>query len=340
MIPSSSPVGHVNAALFEEALFRAPADLIGYAIALCVYAAAVALASRWNMSAAALLALGAALFAWKKTIPRVQTAESGHEVRHATLRILLVALPAILITAWALLDGVAYRNHRLVAPANSAFAFTTPKDTDEKQNTQRAAYGVGGYESVILWPYREKKQIVPPPLHEQALLASGATRPLVLRFSGAYWYLQPPDQLPGPRAHQAFGSPLKINIESSNDIPVVMDAHQTIASEIPTSRCREIAVDIENFDNKEGSVALAVLLGDGMSTRHPTLYLGQQPIVSTQRDHFWFKAGPVTETVRFAVSAKVSLHQFNEITVLILPGTEHMLIAPRISVQQFQLFPR
>ncbi len=338
--PAASGVAHGDSELFEEALYRAPADLIGYAIALCLYAALIALASRWNMSAAALLALAATLFGWKKTIPLGHALHAKYEVSRATVRAGLVAVPAILITAWALLEGVAHRNHMQAAPASTAFSFTAPKDTDEKPTPQKGAYGVGGYESVILWPYREKKQIVPPPLHQESLLAPGTTRPLVLRFTGAYWYLQPPEQLPGPKAHQAFGSPLKVNIASNDDIPLVMDAHQTLSSEIATARCREVAVDIENFENKEGSIALALLLSDGVSSPHQTLYLGQQPIVSTLHDHFWFKAAPVSETLSFAVPAKASLRQFNEITVLILPDSDHMLAAPRISVEQFQLFPR
>lgn len=340
LAPASSSNFHADPALFEEALYQAPADLIGYAIAISLYAAIVALAVRWNLSAAALLALSAALFGWKETIPRGQSFLSAREHRRAALRVALIAIPAILVTAWALLDAVTYRN-RVQAGVDSAAPLSTaaPK-SDETETAKRSASGVNGYESVILWPYPEKKQIVVPRLRETSLLAPGTVRPAVIPFTGAYWYLQPPDQLPGPKAHQAQGSPFKVNIQSSDDIPLVMDAHQNLPTEVPLARCREIAVDIDNFDNKEGPISVALLLGDGPYTSHQTLYLGQQPILSTQPQSFWFKAAPVSETLRFAIPAKADLQKFNEITVLILPGTEHLLIAPRIAIRQFQLTPR
>src|SRR6202041_1640169 len=117
---------------------------------------------------------------------------------------------------------------------------------------QASAYRIGGYESLILWPYPERKQIVPPLPIEESLLGPGATHPMVLRFNGAYWYVQPPDKRPGPMAHEAHGTPLGVNIQSNNSSPVVMDAHQNLSTSIPITRCRQIEVGIENSDNKAG----------------------------------------------------------------------------------------
>ena len=341
LAPSSSKGHQGNPALFEEAMYQAPADLAGYAIALCLYAAVVAIAVQWTLSAAALLALGAALFGWKRTIPRGGAFFSAHEYQRTALRVVLVAVPAVLVTAWALLDGVAHRNHVLAGLDTSASASTPAPKAEEKDAPKKAtAYGVNGYQSVILWPYPEKKEIVAPRLQQASFLAPGSTKPAVIRFTGAYWYMQPPDASPGPKAHQAHGSPLKVNIQSSDAIPLVMDAHQTLPDEVALTRCREVDVDIDNFDNKEGPISVALLLGDGPNTSHRTLYLGQEPIVSTQPQRFWLKAAPVSETLRFAVPARGELQRFSEITVLILSGTEHRWIAPRIAVRQFQLIPR
>ncbi len=340
LAPASSRVLHDDPELFEEALYQAPTDLIGYAIAICLYTAVVALAARWNLSAAALLALAAALFGWKKTIPQGHPALSVREYRRVALRVAFVAIPAILVTAWALLDGVAYRNRARTGTESAALSSASRQSPAEKETAKNSAYGVNGYQSVVLWPYPEKKQIVLPQLRATAWFAPGAARPVVIRFTGAYWYLQPPDQLPGPRAHQAFGSPLKANIQTSDDIPLVMDAHQTLSEEVPTARCRAIAVDIENFDNKEGPISVALLLGDAISAPRRTLYLGQQPIVSTQPQHFWFKAAPVSETLHFNLPARANLQKFNELTVVILPDAGHLFVGRRIAVRQFQLIPR
>lgn len=331
---------HSDPALFEEALYRAPVDLIGYTIALCLYAAMIALASRWNMSAAALLALSAALFGWKRTIPRKPADDSAAEIRRALIRTGFVAIPAILVTAWALLDGVAHRNHAQEEPVSTAFSLSPPKGSREKEYERRSAKGVGGFDSIILWPYREKKEIVPPLLHPPSLLAPGTRQPVILQFTGAYWYLQPPDTLPTPAAHQAQGSPLRVNVASTDGLPLMMDAHQSLRSAVPISRCREIDVELESLDNSDGAMSVALLLGYGIHTSHQSLYLSQQPIVSSLPEHARYKAAPVAETLRFAVPATASLRQFDEITVLVLPDAEHTFVAPKVAIRQFELIPR
>jgi hypothetical protein len=328
--------------LFAESLYQSPVEPHGYVIAISLYAAGAAILTRSIYTAAALLALSALLFAWKRTLPRSQVSERRYAYKRAALRLAGVIIPAVLVTAWALLDGVAHRNH--VAEANAAHTASSESrvgaGVNRKSTPQAAAYGLGGYESVILWPYPEKKQIVSPIAAEDSLLAPGTTRPLIIRFDGPYWYVQPPNKLPGPAAHQSHGTPLGVDIESNNSIPLVMDAHQNLSASIRTARCREIRVEVENRDNLAGSISLALLLTDGTSKQKQTIYLGQQPIVSAQPEHFSFKPEPVFETLRFPVPANSAIRKFSELTVLVLPDIEHKFVAPKIAIQQFQLFPR
>jgi hypothetical protein len=330
-----------DAELFAASLSRPPVEIHGYVIAISIYAASAALLNRSNYSATALLAFGAFLFAWKRTVPRSRSFVGDHLVRQAALRLARVAIPAVLVTAWALLDGVNHRNQ--VAQATAALAANKAlpsEDSHEKSVRQASAYGIGGYESLILWPYPEKKQIVPPLPIEESLLAPGTTHPIVLRFNGAYWYVQPPDKRPGPMAHEAHGTPIGVDIQSNNSSPVVMDAHQNLSTSIRVTRCREIEVGIENRDNKAGPISLALLLTDRATPQRPELYLGQQPIVSTEPGHFSFKRSPVYETVHFSVPPIANIKKFNEITVLVLPDIEHSFVAPKVAILQFQLFPR
>jgi hypothetical protein len=330
-----------DAELFSESLYRSPFDAHGYVIAIGLYAAAAALLTRSNYTAAALLAFSAFLFSWKRTIPLTSSFESDHEYKQAALRLQRVVIPAVLVTIWALLDGVAHRNRD--AETNAALAASNGTVASEhvhpNARSQSSAYGVGGYESLILWPL-QKKQIIPPLPPEESFLAPGTTQPLTIPFDGAYWYFQPPDKFPGSTAHQAHGTPLGSDIESNNFIPLVMDAHQTLGETIPITRCREIQVDIENRDNTAGFIAMAVLLTDATSPQKPTLYLGQQPIVSTEPAHFSSKSVPVLETLRFSVAKDSRMRRFNEITVMLLPDIEHTLVGPKIAIRQFQLFPR
>lgn len=340
-MPDSEAYVPEESGLFAESLYRDPKEAHGYVITLLLYAGASALAIHLNYGAAALFSLGVFLFVWKSAIAPRDALSRNYQYRRAALRLALVAIPAILVTAWALLDGVAHRNRmeERSAAASVKNGDSASGNSLQKTKSSSIAGGIGGYESLILWPFPEKKQIVPP-VPKTSLLAPGTTEPLVIRFNGPYWYLQPPNKIPGSTAHQAHGTPISAEIESINSTPLVIEAHQFLASPISIERCREIQVEIENRDNKIGAVALAVLLRNGASPKSPSLYLGQHPIVSMEPERFSFKTGSVFETLRFSVPKSATLRRFDEITVMMLSDVEHSLVGPRIAIKQFALFPR
>ena len=319
-------------------LYQPPIEMRGYAIALSLCAATAAIVMHSVYSAAALLALSACLFAWERPVPRSDSEPSisRREVHRAALRLARVAIPAVLVTAWALLDGVAHR----MQPTSVDDRNSVATHSVQKPGSRTAGYGFDGYESLILWPFPEKHNVIAPIPMIRTLLAPGTTKPLIIRFDGPYWFVQPPDKRPGPMAHEAHGNPTSVNIQSSNTLPLVMVAHQHLIAAIPIARCREIEVEIDNRDNKAGAISLALLLTDGTSSRSRTFYVGQQPILSTEPGHFYFKPSPVTETLRFYVPENAKLRSFNEMTVQILPDVEHEFVAPKIAIVQFQIIPR
>jgi len=264
--------------LFAESLYRSAAEPYGFLIAFCLYGAGWAIAERSNVSAGALLSFAAILFVVKTTVSRRGRLRSESEFRGAALRLAAMVLPAILVTFWALLDGVAHRNRLSevnaagLAGASSAGAHASPKKDGES-----SAHAGSGYESVVLWPYPPKKQIVAP-VQPAPLLAPGTKQPVVIRFNGEYWYLQPPDVRPGPRAHRATGTPLDVHIASANSLPLMMQAHQYLRSPIRVARCREIRVEIANRENQPGSIVVAVWLKNSSAGEGPAVYLGEQPI--------------------------------------------------------------
>ena len=337
---SSAGFSRCDNDLFAESLYQAPAEPHGYIIAIGLFAAGAALLTRSNWTAAAFLATSASVFAWKRTIPRSQSTAGRETYQRAALRLALVAIPAMLVTMWALLDGIAHRNLIAQAALSEGKKGATGEDADANKNSKASASGIGGYESLILWPLPEKKQIVPPVKSLDPFLALGMSKPLVIRFDGVYRYVQPPDQTPAPNAHKAHGTPLALNIEATNSFPLLMDAHQELLKPIPLDRCREIDVEVENRDNHAGLISLGLLLGDEASRKKPTLYLGSKPLESTQPGHFSYKSAAVSETVRFAVPMDANVRKFNEITVLVLPDIEHRFLAPKIAIQQFQILPR
>ena len=101
-----------------------------------------------------------------------------------------------------------------------------------------------------------------------------------------------------------------------------------------------VHVEIENRDNLAGRVSLALLLTGDNSPHGRTIYLGQQPIASTDPDQFTYKTEPVRETLHFVVPVTSPGLKFTGITVMLLPDTEHKFIAPRIALEQFEILPR
>jgi hypothetical protein len=166
------------------------------------------------------------------------------------------------------------------------------------------------------------------------------TKPLVIRFDGPYWYFRPPRRSPGSRAHVVHGTPLGVNIRSTDFVPLLMEARQSLGAAIQLTCCREIQVTIENHDNIPGRIALGILLTDSTSIGKPTLYLDQQPVISTEPDHFSVKSSPVQEVLRFPVPNHPRIDKFDEITVIFFPDTERAKAGAKIAIQEFQLLPR
>jgi hypothetical protein len=209
-----------------------------------------------------------------------------------------------------------------------------------KARSPVAANAEKGYESIILWPVPEKKQIVAPIPAPSNLLEPGSKKPLVIRFDGPYWYYQPPEKAPSKEAHQAQGSPLAIDIQAENFISLTMEAHQALGNAIPLGRCREIEVEVLNRDNRRGLVSVGVLLTDSKAQGRPTIYLGQQPVVSSEAEHFAVKTSPVSEVLRFVVPESGKVRRFDEINVMFFPDGANFGKGPKMAVGEFQLEPR
>lgn len=326
--------------LFADTLRTEPREFHGYVIAVCIYIAAYDIHDQWNLWAAGLLALCAFLIVWRLSRDPNPNSQALNNRARAATRLALVALPAILVTLFALMFGVASRNRAEAARLAGTDAGSHSGDSNEEPAHIVAASGFSGYESIILWPVPEKKQIVPPLPAETSFLAPGTTKPLVIRFDAPYWYFQAPAKGPGPRAYQAHGTPLVANIAANNFIPLIMEAHQNLGSFIRTDRCREVKVSILNRDNRRGVLNLAVLLTDTASPAKPTLYLGKQPVVTSQPSQFMVKSSPATEVLRFAVPAPAKIRKFDEITVMFLPDDANFDVGPKIAIQDFELLPR
>ena len=326
--------------LFAQSLLNPPRDEHALVIAFCIYAAFYAWQKHATLTASILLALCAFLLAWKLTLARDYTLENKASRSRAALRLTREAFTAVVITMAVLLMGLQHGIYSNAMDAASASDRSSDRTAPrEKSRSGNSAAALSGYESIILWPVPQKKKLLAPSPSGTPSPGLRMTKPLVIRFDGPYWYFRPPRKGPGLRAHVVHGTPLGVNIRSTDFVPLLMEARQTLDTALPLTCCREIQVTIENHDNIPGRVAVGVLLTDSTSIGKPTLYLDQQPVISTEPDHFSFKSSPVQEVLRFPVPSHPRIDRFDEITVIFFPETERAKAAARIAIQQFELLP-
>lgn len=327
LLPSNlaSPV------LFGDSQLRPSFELKGYAIALALYGTGYALIAKSNWTAALLLALCAILLAIHRVIPSRLAIYPGYAYRRAALRLIAHGFAALVVTAWALLTGV---HHRFELARVEAGMAAKPGTT----HNASSAVGLGGYQSIILWPVPQKKQILAPLPERTELLAPGTTKPLVIRFNGAYWVMQSPERRPGKNAHQAHTSPLAVDIHANNSVPLVMEAHQQLGRPIRLAHCREVRMTVDNAEFAPAEISASIVVSD--STTKRTFSLGEQALTSREPVGMELTRSAHRETLRFQVPSHVTLRRFDEITVKIQPDMQHRLTAPKVGIVEFELVPR
>ncbi len=326
--------------LFTGPMQPVPWDWHGLAIAVSCAAALAAFDLGADLLACGLAVLCAFLFAWQWAGAVRQSAPPWIARRRALRRLLHATASALLITMMVLLIA----SRRYLGDGNSAYANasseTNPGNPANAHTADSPGAGFDGYQSIILWPEPPKKEIVAPIPLASLLPATRVKRPLVVRFTGAYWYFQPPATHPGPRPHLARGSPLEANIHSTDFLPITMEAHQSLSAPIRISRLREVDVDVENRDNHPGRIAIGLALSDSAAPHGPAVFLGEQPLPSSEPDRFALKPTPVEETLHFSVPGRPALRQFDELTLIVFPDASRTQLGARIAIEEFDFQPR
>jgi hypothetical protein len=327
--------------LFTQSLLTPSREGHAFFIALCIYGGFYALHKHAFLVASILLALSTFLLAWKSTLASDGPLGTRGSHSRPALRLAREGLTAVLLTTAVLLLGFRrgiYSNAMDAASAPDRSSVS--RYLQEKSRPGNSAAALSGYESIILWPVPQKKKLLAPTSSGIPSQVVRMTKPMVIRFDGPYWYFRPPRKSPGSRAHVVHGTPLAVNIHSTDFVPLLMEARQSLGAAIPLTCCREIQVTIQNHDNIPGRIAIGILLTDSTSIGKPTLYLDQQPVISTEPDHFSVKSSPVQEVLRFPVPNHPRIDRFDEITVIFFPDTERAKTGAKIAIQEFELLPR
>jgi hypothetical protein len=340
-VRSSLPGEWKERELFAEYLNTAPREMHGFIIAVCLYGGLFAWHRKSFLVASFLLALCAFVLSWTIRGDAPHASENRENRSRAALRLARATSTAVLVTMGLLLLGLP---HGAFSGAMGVFARNrTPSGRRVAPQHNRAAKlnsDLAGYERIILWPLPEKKKIVAPPPSRVLRTGFNTSKPATIRFDGSYWYFQPRGTGAGTRAHVARGSPLTVDVRSTNHIPLIMEAHQDLGAAIPLACCREMQVTIENSDNAPGMIAIGVLLTDSTSLGKPTFYLGQQTVLSTEPGRFTVKSSPVPEVLRFPIPNHSRIEEFDEITIVFFPDAERPYTGAKIAIKQFDLVPR
>jgi hypothetical protein len=187
-----------------------------------------------------------------------------------------------------------------------------------------------GYTGVILTRPKMPHQIVTPVLaaNPEGFKKQDKTIP----FDGQYWYYRWPDARPGPDVHVVQGDPTKSRIKSTDNYPIVMEAHQRLAQPVDASCCRALQLNVTNADAVPGKITLEVQLRDAHGY---VASLGDKVLTSSTVSPMPLHRGPVEETLVFQLPRGVKAKKFDEMTVRVKPETSRSLAAPELAIESF-----
>jgi hypothetical protein len=215
--------------------------------------------------------------------------------------------------------GVAMRGWMGMSPVQAA---------DHLANSVRRA--IRGYEGIILTRPKMKHEIVTPVL---AVNPEGFRKQnKLIPFDGQYWYYQWPAAGPGTGAHVVQGDPTKSQIKSTDNYPIVMEAHQRLAAPMAAHCCRALELNLVNADAVPGTIALEVQLRDAHGY---VASLGNKVLASSTVSPMPLHRAPVHETLVFQLPRAAKDRAFDEITVKVKPERSRSLAAPEVAIESF-----
>jgi hypothetical protein len=193
---------------------------------------------------------------------------------------------------------------------------------------------------VILYlPHKPHVIAVPQP----EIATNALSKPTDIPFDGVYWYFKQPDTRPRPNARITQGDPIKRRVWSTDEEPLIMEAHQPLGRPISLSCCRSLRVNVTNANNVPGSIGLEVLLRNTASKKGTRISLGTLVLATSTVSPMPLKRPPVEDSVTFPLPRSLSqtLHEksFNEITVRIKPEKSMAQAGPQVAIKSFALQP-
>jgi hypothetical protein len=191
-----------------------------------------------------------------------------------------------------------------------------------------------GYQTIVLWPIKKPEKVIPSPPVNIDPSGLGAGKPFIIPFYGPYWYFKFPGEIPGPNAQTTHADPLKASVRSTDRAPLLMNAHQYLASPIDLSCCREIQIVFRN-DVSLGALAIALSLTD--SQKKQTQPLGVKLVTATLITRHPEPA--VEQTLAFPIPKSAIIQTFDAITVTLVSNPSNATLGRRVAIEKFIMIP-
>ncbi len=314
---------------------------------LCAECAAVASVAGSSFIAVALAGIASAVWAW---FFAVEKHPFDRDIRPPLRTALTVSL-AIVITAAGLIPYV--KHVRGSGGLGLFFAGKmgqrlSPRKQQEQTGRGKTFEGSASdfgdaYSGIVLWA--KKQTLTPlvapaPVLGNYQLGSSRSANPLVVPFSGVYWFFKSPDVRPPRGSREAHGSPELMTTRSTDRRPLSMEAHQNLGTLIDLNCCSRIQVAIRNTDRYPETVSMELILTDTSLPPKPSQSLGSVMVKSTRPWRLYGDRPPVSETLTFAIPAHSVINRFDEVTIVFRLDPARADFGAKIGIERFVLVPR
>ena len=321
-------------------------QVCGAGAALSAQTGALAALAGYPFKAALLVGVSSAVWSWPLTGEDNRTSSASLQSKSRTL--LIVSL-AIIFTAGALVRflrpmyGVSRFGFPNFAPYASSRGDRRGEQGRRRLPEDSVAAAAEGDRGVILLPDTQThtRLVAPPPVVEDALVPSrGSAKPLEIPFEGVYWFFRAPDVHPPRTSREAHGSPEMLDIRSTDQRPLLMEARENLGSMIDLACCSRIQVAIRNADHYPSTVSLELVLINSTTPGKPSQSLGTAMVTSKHPWKWNDKSPPANETLNFALPAKPSLRRFDEVRIVFRIDATRAETGPRIAIDRLVLIPR
>jgi hypothetical protein len=317
--PTSEPTT-TQPNLFTTEIQISPSSWLPLALSLCLYAAFAAATQKEIELVTLLLATWTLVITLQITAAQPTTSNQ----QPATNPYSLIAT-ALLCTFLALSANIWHDRYLGWAGIHHDSAPKNPIATTNRPST--------GYQTIVLWPLKKPEKVIPSPPVNIDPSAPGTGKAWIIPFYGPYWYFKVPGEIPGPNAQTTHADPLKANVRSTDRFPLLMDAHQYLASPIDLTCCREMQVVFRN-DPTLGALAVALTLTDSQKKRSQNL--GIKLVTPNQSSGI---ASPTEETLIFSFPKSAAIAKFDAITVTLVSTPTHATAGRRVAIERFIMIP-